>query len=92
MSLFKCNQSQLACIQLVTDCISTGTRNPPFNTLNRFSLAEAVNTFVAPHGEDPGQGYDQLQAEHLQLRQSALQKARAFDREHRPDTSLEELV
>ncbi len=57
-----------------------------------FSLAEAVNTFVAPHGQDPRQAYDQLQAEHLLLRQSAVLKARAFDREQHPDTSLEELV
>ena len=48
-----------------------------------FSLAEAVSTFVAraPHGQDPRQAYDQLQAEHLQLRQSAVLKARAFYRE-----------
>ena len=59
-----------------------------------FSLAEAVSTFVAPHGQDPRQAYDQLQAEHLQLRQSAVLKARAFDRDTQvaPKTSLQEFV
>ena len=44
------------------------------------------------HAGSSHQAYDQLQAEHLQLRQSAVLKARAFDREQHPDTSLEELV
>ena len=56
-----------------------------------FSLAEAVNTFAASHGQNPRQAYDQLQAQHLQLRQSAVLKTRAFDIEQQPDTSLEEV-
>ena len=57
-----------------------------------FPLAEAVNTFAAPHDKNPRKPYDQLQAEHLQLRQSAVPKARAFDRDQHPKTSLEKLV